>query len=284
MDKHSELYFALERLGFKKPKYIEKYLVMYHSFNQGDIYKRSQYGGGKTTKIHFGKYIFNCVVDKYDYKYSYGSEDNQCILLAIPRENINKEVYIQTLSNTGDCDVRDAKYNKKGKFLLELALAFIDKILKKTHKLKIITLRDTSYKTCKNGKNILMADMYFLLNGHTWYGAYGFVPCDITTKKIDFDRLEKYKKNRKIFKTTYVKDYESILKKYLHKYNNGFLKDSMIDKVIEKCKDMLLGDFFKKLLKHYEEACEIFERIYKMVMMDLRMYSFNGDSFMKLLD
>jgi hypothetical protein len=170
MGVHSELYYALEELGFKRPKWIEQYLTMYGGYKGRSSLNRSQYGGGKAELIKFGKYVFSYVKDEYDHMYAYGNDDvNYCIILRIDVENKYKECSINSLSNTGRCIIDDMYYNKKGTFLVKLALSFIKNVLKIKHNLKIATLKDNATKICKNGQSIPLADMYFLLNGNTWY-------------------------------------------------------------------------------------------------------------------
>jgi hypothetical protein len=56
MGVHSELYYALEELGFKRPKWIEQYLTMYGGYKGRSSLNRSQYGGGKNITQTFGKH------------------------------------------------------------------------------------------------------------------------------------------------------------------------------------------------------------------------------------
>lgn len=279
MDHRYELYYCLKKLGFKKPNWATWYLNMHCGFQKGDLVYKNQYGGGSIS-IKFGNYEFLYSKTKYDHLYAYGIGDkdiNKCIILKIPRDNEYKQCYIQSLSKIGTCDIDSMYYDKKGTFLIKLAIDFITKVLKEKHNLKIVTLFDNSYKECFTSK-IFLANMYFLLNGDTWYGKYEFRPYNNfgdTDKRL----LEKYKNNQEIHKITKVKDVEKKLKYYLHKYNDEYFDDSLIDVMINKNENMKLSELLRKILKDFKGTCLMFSKFHESLMDDIGMYSFAHKSF-----
>jgi hypothetical protein len=277
MGRHCKLYFTLEKLGFKKPIWITNYLAMHNIIKSGEICHRDQFGGGNAETIYYNKYKFYYVKDSDYHIYSYGSDENQCILLLIPKKNKYGECRIQGLNNAGKCVIDDMYYNKKGTFLLELTFGFIKRMLKDKHNLRIITLADNSKKHC-TGNSIFMADMYFLLNGNTWYGKYGFRPYD-GEGHIDDDMNKIYLKNQQIHSVTKIKDVEDRLKYYLHKFNTHYFSDASIDILITKNREMKLSKFLKILLKEYDKTCAMFGKFYHLLMNDIGMKSFNGKTF-----
>jgi len=281
-DEHSELYFALKRLGFKKPKYIENYLVHFSGFRRGEMGNRILYGGGKMGKILFAKkYIFNYTETKEFFMYSYGSgTPENCIMIYVLKDNEFKECKLQHISSIGSCDVDDKYIEKKGSFLLKLALSFITQKLKEIHDIKIITLRDNSHISC-NGKGIQLSDMYFLLNGNTWYGKYEFRPYD-EKGKLNRERLKKYIKNQEIIKYAKVKDVEKVIKHFNNKYGSGNYTNNIIDKYKNESLSKFLKKFLDKDDKYNRDGknCEVFYYMYQDIMEKLDRSNRNS-SFMR---
>lgn len=264
-------------------KWLNWYLTMHCGF-QIEPTNDSQIGGTIST-VKYKKdgkfYEFIYETSKYDHIYHYGENGKECIILKIAKENKYKECYIQSISNLGNCRIDDMYYSKKGTFLVRLAINFIVDVLKKKHDLKMITLKDNSYKFCET-KNIFLADMYFLLYGSTWYGKYGFRPYD-GFGKSDKILLKIYDNNQKIHEKTYVRDVEKKMKAWLHKYNNDTLIDEKIDNLVNENKNMKLSQFLKMFLNKFDKTCGIFNRFIDKLMNEIGMISLAHKSFFVLV-
>ena len=122
--------------------------------------------------------------------------------------------------------------------------------------------------------------MYTLLHGDTWYGKYGFVPCDPNTSKEDKILMKQYEKNRKIVTTVKIKDtplfeyIKSLLKK---KYKTGYERKYKNFK--KNTKDMIISDFFKLYLNKYEDSCDDFYKFYRGFASDMGIANFDQMSF-----
>jgi hypothetical protein len=310
-NKYSELYFALKRLGFSKPKQIQDYLINFSGFGSGKYGNETMYGGGRAETIKFIDLYFNYTETSDRYIYSYGG-DRECIVMEIPKDNEKKECHIEKIDANGECKI-DSVYTKKGSFLIKLAMSFIQQKLKKKHNLEIITLMDNSNKLCRSGGiTISMADMYFLLNGNTWYGSfshserclnnvhygkkspgtdhskndcpygkYNFRPCDRYKGGLDVERNKKYIKNQKIIGVAKVKHVEKELRYFMIKYNEGKMSDAEINKIIDVNMNTLLSTFLKYILREYDANCYMFYKMYQPIMEKLGMVTFRNTSFFR---
>ncbi len=208
-----------------------------------------QYGGIKRTEINFEGYNFTIF-----------QEDNR---IYIARNNdidsseycmdiiIDKKEHIASLHNISyykECSDPELKYPGGGGILLKLAL----KILKNNkEKLGInkVQLQDNSFFYCeKTKKNIQLPLLYTLINGHTWYGKYGFRPFNFITMKPDEEFLRLYERNYEIINNTKIKDttlFQHIEKKLKQKIPNDVdLLEKMLNSYKKKFENKTIGYFF----------------------------------------
>jgi hypothetical protein len=122
---------------------------------------------------------------------------------------------------------------------------------------------------CK--KRIKMAIHYFILNGDTWYGKYGFLPYDENVNGLDFYKMEKYKNNQVILKNTFVKD----LLDFFQNYKFITLKKKYYNENISSFLKRFRNKFVKKDPKVECKMIELIEKLFK----HLKLHSFFDQAF-----
>jgi len=205
-----------------------------------------------------------------------------CVLMFIDKDL--DYVQLQNISNFPDCSInRLLPHRGGGKILLGVVIDYLYKnynIYKKNR----IVLADNSNIICRynnKSKNIFLAPMTTLKTGHTWYGLFGFRPFDDLKQKPDINGLRYYKQNYEKMQTLKLIDNKFIIKLILDidkKYNYNIINGDIIQKIINKNKDILIKDFIIKLLK-INNFCIIFEKIYIDIMIELKLYNFTGKLF-----
>ena len=150
-------------------------------------------------------------------------------------------------------------------------------------------LSDHSYKICDDcPTNIKLADMYFILNGNTWYGKYYFVPYDAEKNQVDSKLLKIYNDNKEIIQHLKLRDIPNMSKWIQNAIKIHNIKNINIDNInlcIENLKDRSISKFMKVLLsnKTYKKYCCVFQYILEKVMKKFNIVSFHFKSFCLLL-
>lgn len=290
------IYRLLKKLKFKKEYFnsiINQFKYSYY-FYEKIFNKKSNIltGGGeieiKKEILKFKEYEFsvrtirdtinnNILIKIYSKLYGI------CLLLVID-DNVNY-AQLENLSNFPDCaNNKIMPYKGGGKLLLNIALNFL-RLNYQTYKKNRIVLADNSHIDCidKNRKKnkIYLSLMSTLKYGHTWYGMYGFRPYDDYHMQPDFTKLKAYKENYDMMHSLKLKNNSFIIKKILeqeNKYKYGIINDDIIRQIINNDKEILIKDFFQRLFK-INNFCVIFEKIYKDIARELKLYDFTHNLF-----
>lgn len=247
--------------------------------------------GGSKTIIEFVKYKGKTFTF---HKYNVDSTIHYSLH---PKNDLNLQpecIWIMVDKQTRSCEIHNISYDDRcfseegdiptGSILLKVALKLIETI-KNHYNIKYVQLTDNSRKYCKGTNGIVLADMYTLMYGTTWYGSYGFRPSD-EKGKID-EKLNKfYERNKKIINNTMLKDVPQLEKyiiKAFSKIKPEKLHLSNILGVYDKMKNYPLGKFIQTFIKYYDKTCELFSEIYLYLYKDLKLHSFYKHKFIKLL-
>jgi len=232
-------------------------------------------GGGKHSFINFEGTEFKIYYykdeDRLDFAVYEPNNDNltkYCIHMMIEKDidmNINI-AHVNNISYFPNCTKSGLIRPGGGGILLRLAIHIAKN--KKFGVSKIILTDNSAYYCKKNRMEFPL--MYTLMNGYTWYGKYGFRPCNTHTHLIDKDRDELYMKNIEIIKNTKVKD-----TKILHYM--GLLEEN--EKIETKYDQMNIGKFIKSYLKKIDQNCETFFTFYKKIAIDMGIYNFVNHPF-----
>lgn len=226
--------------------------------------------------------ITHVVETDRDYFRVMTDEDEACLILIKDNTGL---VDIQSLSNYKG-HIKNSATIGTGTFILRLAIHFF-KANKTELGFKKLVLQDNSSKYCRQSDPIYLSDMYFLINGNTWYGHYGFVPYDSNENTINKTRAKDYILYQKMMKTTTLEDISDNLKKMVRKayhscYPSKKLPPIKLDKIIDyidKHQSQPLHEFVKSFLSDYDNSCFLFSKFYKELMLVLNMVSFHGEAF-----
>lgn len=110
---------------------------------------------------------------RVDYVLRTNDEDLDCIIIVIDRTE--RTALLDNISYYDECFPKNAAV-KKGGILLQVAMKLIDQI-KNKYKLRYVTLKDNSRKTCKIVRDTLPLSIFLMFTrGETWYGSHEFVP------------------------------------------------------------------------------------------------------------
>ena len=135
---------------------------------------------------------------------------------------------------------------------------------KKKYGINKMTLSDNSFKYCSGCPiSLNLSSLLFVLKGDTWYGSYGFKPFDSFEGKPDKWLLEKYKKNKRLFKTLTICELK--LKKIKEK-NRKLLR--MSKKAFDSYNSFFdekkrVRDLFRFMNTNYKEYCCLMAHILK---------------------
>ena len=202
-------------------------------------------------------------------------------------------VNIGNVSYYKDCVEGGLKYPGGGTVLLKFTVNYIIHNKERLHAKKI-TLNDTSYFDCKNGKRIELSTMYFMLNGDTWYGKerfylsspssndsnhlrygkYGFRPKDPPLRRL-------YERSKRIIKYTVLRNVPN-LSKYIEESYNKVGSNINLQEVLEyvsKNPNMKLSQFLALFLDKFNDTCEMFYEFYHELAHDIRLDIFRGVTF-----
>ena len=264
---------------FEDFEFFEKYAKTRNT----DENIQKQQGGAKQTIFKNGKYTFNIYKVKDNDRISFSIHDNNneksvdtCMIMFIPRHE--HYVYVQTISYYKNCSYPEMPKTRGGSLLLDTIIKFTQSI-KDKYKLTHIQLRDTSNFTCRLDKEKTpICNLYMLTRGDTWYGKYGFVPYNPTKNEIDIDTLVDYKTNQKLVKLVKVK--HTNLKEYMEKASyskdvKGYTKQ-LINTIINEYNNSSLQTFFKDFISKYDTRCDMFNKIYKEIMVEVGIVDLYG--------
>lgn len=204
---------------------------------------------------------------------------DDCAIAAIDLNN--RTAIIHGLSHHSECTKPYIPQNSKGgSIILRFLLGFLTKNAK-TFNINRLVLEDNAKKNCANcDRDMRLSDLYFLMNGDTWYGKYGFRPYDKNDDVPDLERLVKYKTNQQIIRSAKLKDVPlvELMTETCKKI------DTKIDMVelglkLKTLKNKPLSDVIKNLMHNYDHFCCIFVHIINRIYDILGMYRFFGESF-----
>ncbi len=201
---------------------IQKIIIKkFGSFKKYYESNQEQTGGTNSITISYNGELFNFYENIPNYWTLHDVKDYECIHIGIDPES--HQAYINNINaDTTKCG--ETIMTKQGSHLLKIALQFL-KENKTRFNINKITLTDNAKKYCKPGlvykKNVNLATFLTLLTGDTWYGKYGFRPCDEIGKKY-------YEYNKKIMLRTTINDidFNKILNKILkYKHKNEITEE-----------------------------------------------------------
>jgi hypothetical protein len=197
-------------------------------------------------------------------------DDINCMVITINKKR--KYAILEDLSFYYSCS---NPATKNGDELITLCIKFL-----KQHKVKYginkIILQDNSTKTIKKCvssstnkslKKFKLSINYFVLNGNTWYGKYGFLPFDQSKNDTNEEELMKYKINQEILQKTKVYDLFDFFNKY------SFIKKS------KKYYDQNISVFLKNFLKKFPQSECKFSDMTEDIFNHLQLNSFFAKSF-----
>ena len=235
--------------------------------------------------------------NNYKFKVDVNRDENYITLSIISHENeydicgtilIDQNdglAAIQTVRRFTECTV--PKFNKldgMGTLILSFVLHIIDRYKDKL-RIKRILLTDNSTRECDNCESkIILADMYFLQYGDTWYGKRGFRPYHEEDKVMTRQLQNYYGKNRDIIKNTLTSDIDliDVIDNAIKEYNLN-IDTNEIFKIIKNNSDQPLRRTIT-LLNNLSGTCCLFSIIQRDLINKLNMYSFYKHSFYKDLD
>jgi hypothetical protein len=271
------LHNILERLKVKEYEKVKWKLFFKNNIFFNLRHRNSIIYNGKRDSIMYVKYksnnkIFNfkiyIVVEKYMIHYSiYDKDDidnNSCIIIFYDKKY--KYCYIESIINYDECLIGSI-YSPKGIILFEFVLKFIKKIIANKYKVKYIKIQDNSKIFCESEQKFIdLSDFFMLIRGNTWYGKYGFVPCNEKKRHIY---------NQKVVNIIKVKD------TMIEHYIKGTIKRLGItcDKLFKKYKNESIMNFIKIFIKKIDKKYYIFCNIYKQILEELCMYKLSGTCY-----
>ena len=250
-------------------KYLSKKINDFNSIIQS---------GGKTKKYSYMGYTFSLDISRDGDMINvsiYTNEDNPipCATVLINDEHIGA---MQTISFFPECMNPPYPSTTGGGSLI---LRFILEIMRaKKHELKIrqLTLQDNSDKSCSHCKNnVNLSDMYFLIHGNTWYGKYGFRPCESE------GLYDAYAKNQEIINNAVTSDVP------LYRYISTAVSENNLQninvismkKYIDSRQDKSLMETLRTILIDYNKNCCLFTYIAPRILHELNMQSFHRQLF-----
>jgi len=248
----------------------------------------TQEGGHKPTQKEFYQkykgYEFRIFIDKTENDITitirtHETSPSDCIIIAVDLKDRN--AIIHGLSHYNKCTKPFIEQGKGGgSILLKFALGII-KVNKDIFNIDRIILEDNAQKDCNNCDKKRLSNLYFLMNGNTWYGKYGFRPYDKNDQISDKKRIKKYIRNQKIIEDIKVKDIPLV--KYMNdaiiKHNIKNIDMDILGPKIESLGNEPLSSIIKVLMDGYNSFCCIFAHIINKIYKKLGMYQFYGESF-----
>jgi hypothetical protein len=130
------------------------------------------------------------------------NNDSDCVVISIDKE-LN-QVSIDNLT-TNKLQCSNSIINNIGSHLIELTIKLLNKYKNKFNINKVL-ISDHSFLFCSKSKvNIILADLYTLKHGITFYGKFGFVLYDnnpilniTSTIKLNKTLNKKFNKNKSV--------------------------------------------------------------------------------------
>lgn len=229
-------------------------------------YRNMMQIGGTSIKMDYNgeKFIFDNNIDDNVYFMRTIDEQEDCIILSINKKS--KTVNINNINADTVQPCFQKITNKKGTFLLEIAIKFAKKLKKeRIIDVTMITLTDNSKKHClvKDHKSVIFSDLRQIISGDTFYGKHGFVP-------VYEEDKDKYKKNKTVLSRLSIKDIN--FEKYINKYNKDGMKinKQSLDRLLTFIKDnqnMKISKFFDILSDNesFENNCGLIDFLIKKI-------------------
>jgi hypothetical protein len=240
--------------------------VIHYKFDNRDfvIYEAKASGGGYDFSIHKNDDV----------------DDSSCLhVITHPKNNI---AVIINISYHKDC-VSTSLELGGGSILLKLAIQYLTEF-KKKYNIKRIVLKDNSFFKCKKLKeNISLALMHTLIDGHTWYGKYGFRPYDSKGDKLNIEANQFYEENIKIVQNKKIRD--TIAFQRLYEIYTDIISKEYADKqkpiIYSLFKNHTIGNFFKDMLTNFQGSCFIFSMLYRKFAKATGITDFDGKMFFR---
>lgn len=234
-----------------------------------------QIGGKNVFKIEYLNKTYNFIEDEFDkniYVLHAIDSNEACVMI-----EVNRESKIATIQNIDSLAKKCLlQKDKVGSTLLKITLKLLTKLTHKMSKkfnVEVITLSDDSYKICPANKRTLdMKIMEVLRTGETWYGRYGFRPCNkILDNNIQQScELDEYDNNLYEFNKTKMEILNVSDAKLLDFFKDASIKNEkmktvleLIEKIIIKHPEMLVTEFINRFLKEFDKTCNLFYDFYK---------------------
>ena len=202
----------------------------------------------------------------------YSTDELDCVSILINKTD--KIAEIHGIGNYETCVNTTLSNKSVGSILLKVTIKILKKYKNKFNINKII-LVDNSMKKC-NKYNIEFSTMMILLNGHTWYGSYGFRPIDSSTYELDKIKNDKYNKNINIISTITIE--QANILKYISLTKKKLLIND-VKELLSTNPNYLLSDYLKSLLHNYDNTCKYFNMFYKELFNDIGLTNFRGQPF-----
>jgi hypothetical protein len=191
------------------------------------------------------------------------NKQDRCILILL-----NQEKHFAFIHSLGYFPSCSKPKTLCGKEILMVSIKYLKKN-KEKYGINRIVLTDNAIKRIPECKEpIKLSINYFLLNGDTWYGSFGFRPYDITLDKPNKDMIKDYDKTKDKIRKTKAKKY----KKFFDKYDFIKMKESEYD--------LNISYFLKKITSMYDDKykCEI-NRLIEKLYRKMKFPNFHTTSF-----
>ena len=263
---------------------IDYFLKLYHSSDLHSINKFQTGGKSYIYEYDHNKFrIFEDIEQNATF-FSIRNNSNRngysCVMLEIPTNQ--NHIIMHSIGKLEKCSLSDIPQKNIGTTLLKTALDFIKNNLKERFKLKYVELKDNSHVNCKSIKtNIDLDSLYMLTRGHTWYGKYGFLPCNPDDGTIHMENYKSYKHNQNIVNTIKIKDTNigSYVINAVRKLKISSITDEQYEKFIKKHENDTVKEFLYYATIDRDRTCGIFGLIYHQIMRDLGIVNLHGISY-----
>lgn len=259
--------------------YKNSHIIRNNKITHKEIFNNyiNQIGGNKKNiKIKYKKQIFTFEESNIDEEIYvlYSTDELECVYVVI--HNSDKVAEIHGISNYKTCVNITFSNLNVGSILLKLTIKMLKKYKNKFNINKII-LVDNSLKQCKK-YNIEFSTMMILLNGHTWYGKYGFRPFDSDTYNLNKIKNKQYDNNITIMSSITIQ--ESNLLEYIKLTKKEKLINDVIE-LLDKTPNYLLCNYIQSFLNkdNYNKTCKYFNMFYRELFDNIGLTNFRGSVF-----
>lgn len=267
--KYSENHILKKRISKKKSFLFGGNGSSIYKHNIGIEFIKSKNNIATTYSIHINNDTNNNEVN------------DKCLIITINKGDYSNIVNINIFNNPNKCLSKNKNFILTGSALLEIGINFIKELKKKYKNINRIVIADNSLKSYKN-KVFKFPILYSLINGHTWYGKYGFRPYDDVKNQPDKVLLNKYNNNLEIIKKKEIKDLKNLnifFKEVMDKYNIEKITKEKLLNFIKNNPTEKLSTFINALSLNLEVFYQLLYEIYEKIYNAIGCYSFHGKYF-----